>query len=94
MSFGRVLFWQFDNCRRMSRGHFVANITSPFSPRSLEDLSLGGSSLDVLADTFFLSPDKVCRHAPEMMSHTLTVESALPETRMLFLSSIPDVSDW
>ena len=28
------------------------------------------------------------------MSHTLTVESALPETRMLFLSSMPEVSDW
>ena len=28
------------------------------------------------------------------MSHTLTVESALPETRMLFRSSMPDVRDW
>lgn len=40
------------------------------------------------------SPERVCRHCPVTMSHTLTVESALPETRMLFRSSMPDVRDW
>ena len=41
-----------------------------------------------------LLPERVCRHCPVVISHTLTVESALPETRMLSLSSMPDVRDW
>lgn len=40
------------------------------------------------------SPCSVCRHWPVLMSQILTVESALPETRMLSLSSMPLVSDW
>ena len=39
-------------------------------------------------------PERVCRHCPVVISQTLTVESALPETRMLSLSSMPDVKDW
>lgn len=39
-------------------------------------------------------PERVCRHRPVTMSHTLTVESAFPEMRMLFLSSMPDVRLW
>lgn len=39
-------------------------------------------------------PDKVCRHLPLIMSHTLTVESALPETSILLRNSMPDVKDW
>ena len=55
---------------------------------------LVATDIQIDIELFLSSPDKVCRHAPEMMSHTLTVESALPETRMLFRSSIPEVSDW
>lgn len=39
-------------------------------------------------------PDRVCKQWPVVMSHTLTVESALPDTNMLECSSIPEVSDW
>ena len=39
-------------------------------------------------------PERVWRHLPLMMSQTLTVESALPDTRMLLRSSMPDVRDW
>ncbi|RUS81955.1 hypothetical protein EGW08_010300, partial [Elysia chlorotica] len=34
-------------------------------------------------------PVKVCRHCPVVISHTLTVESAFPDTKMLFFSSRP-----
>ena len=34
-------------------------------------------------------PESVCRHCPERMSQILTVESALPDTRMLSFSSMP-----
>lgn len=40
------------------------------------------------------SPCSVWRHCPVRMSHTRTVESAFPETRMLSRSSMPLVSDW
>lgn len=39
-------------------------------------------------------PDSVCRHCPVVMSQTLTVESALPETSMFWRSSMPDVKLW
>jgi len=39
-------------------------------------------------------PDKVCKHRPVIISHTLTVESAFPDTKILSLSSMPDVNDW
>jgi len=39
-------------------------------------------------------PCSVCRHCPVVMFHTLTVESALPDTRMLSRSSMPLVNDW
>nr|CAD7402351.1 unnamed protein product [Timema poppensis] len=39
-------------------------------------------------------PESVCRHCPVTMSQTLTVESALPDTRMLFRSSMPEVRLW
>lgn len=39
-------------------------------------------------------PCSVWRQCPVRTSHTRTVESALPDTRMLLRSSIPLVSDW
>lgn len=39
-------------------------------------------------------PWSVCKHCPVVISQTFTVESALPETRMLSLSSRPLVRDW
>ena len=39
-------------------------------------------------------PSSVFRHSPVRMSQTLTVESALPETRMLPRRTMPDVRDW
>lgn len=39
-------------------------------------------------------PCRVCKHWPVVMSHTLTVESAFPETSMLSFSSSPLVNDW
>ncbi len=48
----------------------------------------------VTADWCLLGPDSVCRHWPVTMSHTFTVESAFPDTKMLSRNSIPDVSDW
>lgn len=41
-----------------------------------------------------VSPCSVWRHCPVRMSHTRTVESAFPDTRMLSRSSMPLVSDW
>jgi len=38
-------------------------------------------------------PDKVCKHCPVSISHTFTVESAFPDTKILSLSSMPDVKD-
>lgn len=42
----------------------------------------------------YILPDKVCRHCPVVISQTLTVESALPETKMFCLNSIPEVRLW
>jgi len=39
-------------------------------------------------------PCSVWRHWPVVMFHTLTVESALPDTRMFSRSSMPLVKDW
>lgn len=39
-------------------------------------------------------PARVCKHWPEVMSQILTVESAFPDTKVLFLSSMPLVRDW
>lgn len=47
-----------------------------------------------LRDVTSFSPCSVWRHCPVRMSHTRTVESAFPETRMLSRSSMPLVSDW
>lgn len=38
-------------------------------------------------------PDSVWRQWPVVMSQTLTVESAFPDTRMLECNSIPEVRD-
>ena len=39
-------------------------------------------------------PCKVWRHWPVVISQTFTVESALPETRILSFNSSPLVNDW
>lgn len=36
-------------------------------------------------------PDKVCKHWPLVVSQTLTVESAFPDTRIFCRSSMPEV---
>lgn len=48
----------------------------------------------VTADWCLLGPESVCRQWPLTMSQTLTVESALPDTKILLRSSIPEVRDW
>lgn len=40
------------------------------------------------------SPWRVCKHCPVLISQIFTVESALPETRMLSRNSMPLVRDW
>lgn len=47
-----------------------------------------------LANDLIFLPDNVCRHCPVVISQTLTVESALPDTKMFSLSSMPDVKLW
>lgn len=39
-------------------------------------------------------PDNVCKHWPFVVSQTLTVESAFPDTRIFWRSSMPDVRLW
>merc|ERR1719234_2138843 len=48
----------------------------------------------VTADWCLFVPVRVCRQAPVRMSQIFTVLSALPDTRMLSLSSMPEVRDW
>lgn len=36
----------------------------------------------------------MCKQCPVVISQTLTVESAFPETNILEWSSMPEVSDW
>lgn len=39
-------------------------------------------------------PDNVCKHWPFVVSQTLTVESAFPDTKIFCRSSIPEVRLW
>lgn len=53
-----------------------------------------GAYRNQLRSILKLLPDKVCRHWPLVVSHTLTVESALPETSIFCCNSMPDVRLW
>uniref|UniRef100_A0A6B0V2P4 Putative secreted protein n=1 Tax=Ixodes ricinus TaxID=34613 RepID=A0A6B0V2P4_IXORI len=78
--------------RRNSPVRRSHSFTVPSSDEVTTNLEL--NCRHVTALWCLLAPASVCRHCPVRMSQTLTVESALPDTRMLLRSSMPEVRDW
>lgn len=82
------------NCRQVTADWCL------FGPEGKPAETLSRRVADFICNTFqcpvsrLISPWSVWRHCPVRMSHTRTVESAFPDTRMLSRSSIPLVSDW
>ena len=65
-----------------------------FGSGTVNEWTMNSDKWHLTSAHIIILPDRVWRHCPVRISQILTVESALPETKMLSRNSIPEVKLW